>query len=165
MKNNILLALGALLVCFSLFGQYFDTDFLKPGLPDTTSYVIDAPADTGLLEKAKIVTETIQNSEDTTTRSDCLRLSALYADMAILLELDKDDLVIKDTASIREANSLSGKMLRLNIKDKYPGLAEDAKDLLSEALGDEDVTLDDDLRAKAVDAFRALSWAFYEGSR
>jgi hypothetical protein len=56
-------------------------------------------------------------------------------------------------------------MLRLNIKNKYPGLAEAAKVLVSSELGTDDVVLDEDMRAKAVNAFRALSWAFYEGSK
>ena len=78
---------------------------------------------------------------------------------------DEDDKVISDTASIKEANSLAGKMLRLNIKDKYSGLAEAAKDVVVSGIGEDDVSLDDDLRQKAVESFRALSWAFYEGSK
>ena len=129
------------------------------------NYVTDAPSDDNLLALARSVTDIVKDSDDSTRRSDCSRLSSLYADMALLIELDDQDKVISDTANIREANSIAGKMLRLNIKDKYPGLAEAAKVLVSSELGTDDVVLDEDMRAKAVNAFRALSWAFYEGSK
>lgn len=85
--------------------------------------------------------------------------------MATLIELDGEDKVITDTLTIREANSLSGKMLRLNIKDKYPNLAEAAKDVIVAGIGDQDVALTPELRKKAAESFRALSWAFYQGSK
>ncbi len=50
-------------------------------------------------------------------------------------------------------------------ENKYQGLADKAKDLLVSAIGEDDVVLDDETRNKAVDAFRALSWAFYQGSQ
>jgi hypothetical protein len=76
-----------------------------------------------------------------------------------------DDTIIKDTVSIREANILCGKMLKLNLQDKYPGLAEKVEELVLYSIGDDDVVLDSLLRQKAVDAFKALSWAFYKGSQ
>jgi len=129
------------------------------------NYVTDAPSDDNLLALAKSVTDIVKDSDDSTRRSDCSRLSSLYADMALLIELDDQDKVISDTSNIREANSIAGKMLRLNIKDKYPGLAEAAKVLVSSEIGTDDVVLNEDMRVKAVNAFRALSWAFYEGSK
>jgi len=166
MQNKILLAIGCLLLIIGIF---------KPELPNIPTinptpsasietYVTDAPSDDNLLEKARTVVGIVQDSDDSTRRSDCLKLSSLYADMATLIEID-DDKVVPDTSSIREANSIAGKMLRLNIKDKYPGLADAAKDLVSSSIGEDDVMLDDELREKSVDAFRALSWAFYEGSK
>ena len=115
--------------------------------------------------RKQTITDILKESNDSTTCSDCLKLSSLYADLATLVELDGEDQVVKDTATIKEANSLSGKMLRLNIKDKYPGLAEAAKDLVVAAIGEDDVALDEKTRSNAVDAFRALSRAFYEGGQ
>ena len=76
-----------------------------------------------------------------------------------------DDKIIVDTSSIKEANSIAGKMLRLDIKGKYPDLAEAAKDVVDTGIGDDDVLLSPELRTKAAESFRALSWAFYEGSK
>ena len=42
------------------------------------------------------------------------------------MELDGEDLVIKNTDEIRQANSIAGVMLRLDIKGKYPDLAKEA---------------------------------------
>lgn len=85
--------------------------------------------------------------------------------MATLIELDGQDKIIANTTAIREANSLAGKMLRLNVKDKYPNLAEAARDVIVYNIGEDDIVLDEETRDKAVQAFRALSWAFYEGGK
>ena len=69
------------------------------------------------------------------------------------------------SSAIREANILAGKMLRLDVDGKYKGLADAAGDLLASTIGKDEVVLSEDLREKSVDAFEALSWAFYEGSK
>ena len=168
MQNKLLLCIGAILV---LIG-FLKPDFTSITLPvnvnepacSVENYVTDAPSDDALLEKARAVTSIVQESDDSTRKSDCLKLSALYADMATLIELD-DDKIIVDTSSIKEANSIAGKMLRLDIKGKYPDLAEAAKDVVDTGIGDDDVLLNPKLRTKAAECFRALSWAFYEGSK
>lgn len=168
MQNKLLLFVGVVLVLFGVFKP----DLSNWSLPLTggavcvaSNHVTDAPADEVLLEKARSITAVLLESNDSTRKSDCVKLSSLYCDIATLIELDESDLVIGDTATIREVNSVAGKMLRLDIKGKYPNLAELAKDLVVGSIGDDDVVLDKDLRTKAVNAFRALSWAFWEGSK
>lgn len=166
MQNKVLLAIGIVLIILGVFKPNIITSSnisLKSNIIE--SFVIDAPSDNILLEKANNVISNLKQSKDSTRKNDCLKLSSLFCDMATLIELDNEDTVIKDTAAIKEANSLSGKMLRLNINDKYPGLAESCREIVVSAIGDDDVILDKELRSKAVDAFRALSWAFYEGSK
>lgn len=164
MKNKLLLIIAAILVFIGLFKP----DINLPSFNNNNSNiscVVDAPSDDILLEKARLVVDILKQSNDSTRSNDCIQLSSLYCDMATLIQLDEEDMVIKDTASIRSANSLAGKMLRLNIKNKYPNLAEASRNLLVAAIGDEDVVLDSQSRSNAVSAFRALSWAFYEGSK
>lgn len=166
MQNKALLTLGVILLAFGLFKPTFNLSTITTTNSITTeSYVIDPPSADELLDKAKVIINILEQSDDSTKSTDCLKLSSLYSDMAKLIELDNEDTVIQDTSSIRQANMLAGKMLRLNIKDKYPNLAEAAKDLLVTAIGSDDIILDSNARSKAVDAFRTLSWAFYEGSK
>jgi hypothetical protein len=48
---------------------------------------------------------------------------------------------------------------------KYPDLAEACNSVVVAGIGDEDIVLDKETRKKAVDTFKALSWACYEGSK
>ena len=168
MNNKLLLFLGSILILVGFFKPNINNIItVKPSndLCVVESYVIDPPSDKNLLDNSQNIIDILRQSDDSTKNKDCLKLSSLYSDIAQLIELDNEDKVINDTASIRFANSLSGKMLRLNIKDKYPGLADASKALLVSEIGDNDIVLDDEVREKAVSAFRALSWAFYEGSK
>ena len=163
MSNKYLIILAGILIFIGVTKP--DLPSIIPAASNDSVCVIDAPSDDVLLENSRAIVKIMKSSDDSTKKNDCIKLSSLYCDMSILIELDQEDEVIKDTGSIRQANILSGKMLRLNIKDKYPGLADAAKTLIGDAIGYDDVALDDNLRAKSVEAFRALSWAFYEGSK
>jgi hypothetical protein len=79
--------------------------------------------------------------------------------------LDGEDAVIKTTDEVRQANSLSGVMLKLDMKGKYKDLASSCNSVIQAAIGDDSVLLDKDLRAKAADGFKALAWACNEGSK
>ena len=85
--------------------------------------------------------------------------------MATLIELDSKNEVIRNTEEIRQANRLAGAMLKLDIKGKYEDLPETAQALVLEAIGDDNVLLNKELRSKAVEGFKALAWACYEGSK
>lgn len=166
-QNKVLLTIGIVLLLIGFFKPDISS-FIPSGpavVVPSNNCVVDAPADKNILEKAIIVKDILVKSNDSTRKADAAKLSSLYCDIATLIELDNEDIVIKDTATIKEANSLCGKMLRLNIKDKYPNLAEASRDVVVVAVGEDDVLLDKDARIKAAEAFRALSWAFYEGSK
>ena len=165
MQNKILLGLGSILVAFGLLKPDLNSIINLPNNPSNISCVTDAPADDNLLAKSRVVVDILQSSNESGKKRDCLKLTSLYCDLATLIELDGDDKIITDTLSIREANALSGKMLRLNIKDKYPNLAEASKEVIVAGIGDQDISLTPELRQKAAESFRALSWAFYQGSK
>lgn len=97
--------------------------------------------------------------------SNALRLSSLYSDIGDLISLDGENEVIKNTEEIRQANKLSGLLLRLDIKGKYEGLAEAAEKVIVTGIGSDAVSLDKELRNKAVTSFKALAWACKEGSK
>lgn len=158
MNKQLLLVLGLALIGIGL---------LKPNL----SSILDAkpvapvsiakPNNTDILDECEAVTRSIKGISP----YDAKRLASLYMDIANLIELDNENEVVKNTDEIRQANSLAGAMLRLNIKGKYPELPEKAKALIVACVGDDNVPLNSNLRTKAVEAFRALAWACNEGNK
>ena len=98
-------------------------------------------------------------------KTEALKLAELYYDISILVSLDAEKETISSTEAIRQTNMLAGPMLRMEIKDKYDGLADAADKLLASSIGTENVKLTEELRNKSVDAFLALSWACLEGSK
>lgn len=164
MNNKFLLCIGVAMLCFGLFKDRIPSiDVLSfmdnPSVNNV--YITEDPQDDNLLFNANAIVDILDNNESPTKKEECLKLSALYRDLSVLISLD--DSPITDTATIREANSLCGQMLNLDIKDKYPGLAEAAKLLLVDSIGEDDVSLTAENRQKAVAAFEALSWSFYKG--
>lgn len=126
--------------------------------------VVTPPADQKLREVCFGVVESLKDG-GSTREKDGKRLANLYMDIARLIELDGEDMVIKNTDEIRYANSLAGVMLRMDIKGKYPKLSESAKAVIVSVIGDDNVPLDVETRAKAAESFRALAWACHEGSK
>lgn len=162
MQSKVLVILAALLIAVGIFKP--DLSNLVINAPKNSVVInVEKPSDPGLLELCDPVIKAL--SVDLERKTDGKRLSQLYLDLATLVELDGENTVIKTTEEVSQANSLSGLMLRIDIKGKYPELAGAAKSLIVKAIGDDAVELDTDLRAKAVEGFKALSWACQEGSK
>lgn len=162
MNKKLLLAVGLLLLGIGIFKPNLSIPINKPD--NHTIVIVTPPSDKDLRELCKPVIDALQKGSND-RNADGKRLSELYFDLATLIELDGENEVIKTTEEIRQANSLGGLMLRMNIKGKYPDLVGAAQQLLSKTIGDDMVPLDKELRAKAVETFRALSWATNEGSK
>ena len=164
-KEKILLILASVLILVGLFKPDFSEWSAVIGKPSAVATVkVDAPENEELLSLAKQVTECFKNGSND-RKTEALRLANLYYDIATLVSLDKADAVIENTEAIRQANILAGSMLKLNIRDKYEGLSEAAENLVTSAIGTENVKLTDELREKSVGVFLALSWACLEGSK
>lgn len=162
-SKNLLLVIAGILLFIGVAKPNLSLPFNNSS--NDTIVVVSPPSSEELRLACKPVIESFKGSDSSSRVSDARRLSSLYMDLATLIELDGQDQVIKNTDEIRQANSLSGVMLRLNIKDKYSGLAENANAVIVSVIGDDSVLLDPELRTKAADAFRALSWACNEGSK
>jgi hypothetical protein len=161
MSKNSWLVVGVALICFGLYSSNSIRVPSFPFTPVSNTLVIPEPNEE-LKELAKPIVEALQNgSSDRTT--DGYRLASLYKDMAILISVDKD--VIKTTEAIRQANILSAKLLNINLKGKYDGLADATNNLFREYVSGNAVVLDDELRKKSTEAFNALAWGFLEGSK
>lgn len=162
-QKNLLLALASLLIVVGLLKPDLSNIF-KPG-PSVTIDVLElsAPTDEAVKKEADDVVALLKSTNG--SKRDFKKLRDLYIDLAKLVELDGEDEVVKSTEDIRQANSLAGVMLRLDIKGKYPDLAKEIKEVIVAAIGDDQIPLSKELRPKAVDGFNALAWAMNEGSK
>lgn len=159
--KNLLLLIGAILIVLGLF---------KPNLsnivnvtPSDTTVIVEKPSNIELLDECQDVVNALKKNND--RKYDALRLASLYNDLATLISLDNEDMVVKNTEEVRQANKLAGVMLKLDIKGKYPELAKATNSVIVASLGDDSLMLDDKLRQQAVDGFKALAWACLEGTK
>jgi hypothetical protein len=159
--KKVLLALGGLLILLGIFKPEF-SNVLNPRPSVVDILELPTPTDEAVKKEADDVVALVKESG---AKDDAKRLRDLYLDLAKLVELDGEDEVIKSTEEIRQANSLAGIMLRLDIKGKYPNLAKEAKEVVVAAIGDDQIPLSKELRAKAVEGLNALAWAFNMGSK
>lgn len=163
MNNKVLLIIGGLLLFFGLVRPDLNFPINKPD--NANIVVITPPESSELRDSCKLVRDIFKASTSQDKKQDARRLSDLCMDLATLVELDGDEEVVKTTEEIRQANALSGAMLRMNIKGKYPGLSDGAQLVISSQIGDDIAPLNSELRKKAADAFRALAWACNEESK
>lgn len=163
MNKNLVLALGIGLIILGLTRPDFSNLELlnKPVVVDVLD--LPAPQNESVKEKASAIVEIFKNHPD--RKTDAKKLRDLYLDIAKLISLDSEDEVIRNTEEIRQANIIAGVMLKLDIKGKYPNLANATKDVIITAIGDDNIPLDQQLRSKAVEAFNALGWACNLGSK
>ena len=161
-QKHILLGLAALLIVVGLLKPEF-SNILSPNKPVTVDVLeLPAPTDEAVKKEADDVVALLKEAG---AKSDARRLRDLYIDLAKLVELDGEDQVIKSTEEIRQANSLAGVMLRLDIKGKYPDLAKETKEVVVTSIGDDQILLSKELRTKAVEGLNALAWACNMGSK
>jgi hypothetical protein len=162
MNNKVILALATLLIVLGLIQPNL-SDWGIPRKPVSVDVLeLSEPTDQSVKKEADDVVSLLKEAG---AKSDAKRLRDLYLDLAKLVELDGEDEVIKSTEEIRQANSLTGVMLRLDIKGKYPNLAKEAKEVVVAAIGDDQILLSKELRVKAIEGLNALAWACNEGGK
>jgi len=165
MNKKALLLLGAVLVGIGLLKPSIVNVF-RPNPSPSVVVVDDLDLSKPSAEFNDAVASVVKAlSVNSDRKTDGKRLASLFNDLSDLILLDGDDLVIKNTEEIRQANKLAGPMLKMDIKGKYEDLPEAAQSLINKAIGDDNVPLTAELRAKAVEAFKALAWASNEGSK
>jgi hypothetical protein len=164
MNNKVILVLAALLIVLGLVQPNL-SNWGVPSKPVSVDVLeLSAPVDENVKKEADDVVSLLKES-GSSVKVDAKRLRDLYLDLAKLVELDGEEEVIKSTEEIRQANSLAGLMLRLDIKGKYPNLAKEAKEVVVSAIGDDQILLSKELRVKAVEGLNALAWACNEGGK
>lgn len=163
-NKKILLIIGCGLLGLGLFNKlpWFNGDPIRPNVSIDISD-IKSPSDDVKKEALEVVQ--IFKNAGSSSRNDAIKLRDLYLDLAKLISLDGEETVIKNTEEIRQANSIAGAMFRLDAKNKYPNLAQKAKDVVVSLVGEDQVNLSPELRNKAVEAFNVLAWACNEGTK
>lgn len=161
--KNLLLILAAALIVVGLVKPDLSSFINVSPHNNIVSIVIDKPSNVQILDECQNVIIALKADSD--RKIDGPRLASLYNDLATLVSLDGEDLVLKNTEEIRQANRLAGVMLKLDIKGKYPHLAKAAEQVIVSSIGDDSVMLDSKLRQQAVDGFKALAWSCMEGSK
>jgi len=164
MNNKFLLVIAGILIFVGVVKPNLNFPINRPSDVVDSIVVITPPSDPELKKLCEPVIDAF-NVDVGNKKQDAKRLADLYMDLATLIELDGEDEVVKTTEEIRQANSLSGVMLRLNLKGAYPNLSSACQSLISSQIGDDMVPLDADLRSKSANAFRALAWACNESRK
>jgi hypothetical protein len=162
--KTLLLGLAFVLIGVGLFKPNLGSLINRPQPVVVDIEELSAPAREGLKTKADEVVKVLKEG-DPDRKADGKRLASLYVDLATLVTLDGDDEVIKNTEEIRQANRLAGTMLKLDMKNKYPKLAEACKAVVVEAIGDDSVALNKESRVQAAEGFKALAWACQQGAK
>lgn len=163
MNQKTLLVIAGLLILLGITKVDLG-GLIKVNNPTTVDVMeLSAPTDDNIKKEAEDVIDLLKRSGG--SKNDFKKLRDLTLDIGRLVELDGEDLVIKNTDEIRQANSIAGVMLRLDIKGKYANLPKEAKEVIVASIGDDNINLTPDLRVKAVEGFNALAWAYNEASK
>jgi hypothetical protein len=164
-NKTIILLIGSVLIAVGVFKPDLSAvyNFITPSIT-TTVLETKVPTDLVIKEKAVEVTKALKTgSKD--RKYDGVELAKLYRDLALLIKMDNENQIVRTTDEIREANSVGGMLLNLNLVDKYPDLAESCENVVVTAIGLDNIPVSAEIRSKTVEAFEALSWATYEGSK
>ncbi len=155
MKNLVPLLVFAAVV-FVVFGDKLGQFVPNLGGVSSVGEVFpDQPTDS----KVAAAVEPVKTILKTATPEEKLSLARLWREEARLIGLDDAQGVIKSTADIRAAHGMAGKLMALNIKGKYPGLADAVDKAIMDVVGNQSRSLDAGVRKDAVAVLNGLSWA------
>tara|TARA_A100001201_G_scaffold137378_1_gene127227 strand:+ start:425 stop:892 length:468 start_codon:yes stop_codon:yes gene_type:complete len=152
MSDNIRLTLALVLVVVGLFGEKV-VNWAKDNVEivDGTVYTITEPS----LENKELVKPI---SETDIELKDAELISAFYLELADVI--DKDDTIIDSTGQFRNLNTFAG-ILHFNtsLLGKYDSLGENIDSAIVNAIGKENVKLDENKRQDLVDVLNAIAWS------
>lgn len=153
MNKQAKLFVAFILVLAGAFGEQ-GLEFLKNinVVPQPTPVVIvEEPS-----EPYKSMVEDIVSVK--ISKNDSQVISTFFLELASVIETDPG--FLKTTGQFYDFNTTAGGLnfSGLGLKDKYPTLGESIDTALAEAIGKENVQLDDGKRKSLVSVLRAVSW-------
>jgi len=152
MSDNIRLTLALVLVVVGLFGEKV-VNWAKDNVEivDGTVYTITEPS----LENKELVKPI---SETDIELKDAELISAFYLELADVI--DKDDTIIDSTEQFRNLNTFAGVLhFNTSLLGKYDSLGENIDSAIVNAIGKENVKLDENKRQDLVDVLNAIAWS------
>ena len=152
MSDNIRLTLALVLVVVGLFGEKV-VNWAKDNVEivDGTVYTITEPS----LENKELVKPI---SETDIELKDAELISAFYLELADVI--DKDDTIIDSTGQFRNLNTSAGVLhFNTSLLGKYDSLGENIDSAIVNAIGKENVKLDENKRQDLVDVLNAIAWS------
>lgn len=151
MNKKVRLLIGLAICVIGLVGEpiFNAITNLKPNNPNVV--VVNEPA----LELKTLVDPVVKidiNPEDADL------LSCFYSEMADIISKDKE--FLQNTEQFRSFNIAAGKLyFDTKLKNKYDTLGESVDQIIIEAIGKENVSLDSTKREKLVNVLNALAWS------
>lgn len=152
MSDNVRLTLALVLVVVGLFGEKV-VNWAKDNVEivDGTVYTITEPS----LENKELVKPI---SETDIELKDAELISAFYLELADVI--DKDDTIIDSTGQFRNLNTFAGVLhFNTSLLGKYDSLGENIDSAIVNAIGKENVKLDENKRQDLVDVLNAIAWS------
>lgn len=152
MSDNFRLLLAFVVMLVGLFGEKA-VEFVKDRVEfvDETVYTISEPSLENK-ELVKPITEIDIAPEDATL------ISSFYLELADVI--DKDDTIIDSTGQFRNLNTLAGVLhFNTSLVGKYESLGESIDSAIVNAIGKQNVTLDDSKREGLVEVLNAVAWS------
>lgn len=152
MSDNVRLTLALVLVVVGLFGEKV-VNWTKDNVEivDGTVYTITEPS----LENKELVKPI---SETDIELKDAELISAFYLELADVI--DKDDTIIDSTGQFRNLNTFAGVLhFNTSLLGKYDSLGENIDSAIVNAIGKENVKLDENKRQDLVDVLNAIAWS------
>lgn len=151
MNKKVRLLIGLAICVIGLVGEpiFNAITNLKPNNPNVV--VVNEPA----LELKTLVDPVVKidiNPEDADL------LSCFYSEMADIISKDKE--FLQNTEQFRTFNITAGKLyFDTKLKNKYDTLGESVDQIIIQAIGKENVSLDSTKREKLVNVLNALAWS------
>lgn len=152
MSDNTRLTLAIALVIIGLFGEKV-AQLVKDNVEivDETVSLVDEPS----LENKELVKPI---TEIDIEPQDSELISSFYLELSDVI--NKDDSIIQYTEQFRNLNTFAGVLhFNTSLLGKYENLGEKIDSAIANAIGKQNVTMDEDKREDLVEILNAVAWS------
>ena len=152
MSDNTRLTLAIALVIIGLFGEKV-AQLVKDNVEivDETVSLVDEPS----LENKELVKPI---TEIDIEPQDSKLISSFYLELSDVI--NKDDSIIQYTEQFRNLNTFAGVLhFNTSLLGKYENLGEKIDSAIANAIGKQNVTMDEDKREDLVEILNAVAWS------